>query len=188
MSSHSIIRDSTFGLLLRLATGNKILKYAEELDTFECPDTYAPGGFDTPAGLGDATKEKEAEVAASRSRSRTSSDSASKNELAQIPTADPDDLHSRGPHLEGIRSTQTRSQSARIIRSQSFDRQNTQITQHELDQAVTAAFAGPQPSRPVIPDKLEDGTVLVDWYTTDDPENPQNWPYRKKLFVTCLIG
>lgn len=29
--------------------------------------------------------------------------------------------------------------------------------------------------------------ALVDWYGPDDPENPQNWPYWKKVMTTGLI-
>jgi DHA1 family multidrug resistance protein-like MFS transporter len=43
------------------------------------------------------------------------------------------------------------------------------------------------PSRPIVPDKLDDGTLLVDWYTTDDPANPQNWTFSRKLLTTLLI-
>jgi MFS transporter, DHA1 family, multidrug resistance protein len=27
----------------------------------------------------------------------------------------------------------------------------------------------------IAPTRTSDGTILVDWYTTDDPANPQNW-------------
>jgi DHA1 family multidrug resistance protein-like MFS transporter len=40
---------------------------------------------------------------------------------------------------------------------------------------------------PIIPQKTSDGIVLVDWYTTDDPANPQNWSSLKRGFVTFLI-
>ncbi|KAK9364669.1 major facilitator superfamily domain-containing protein [Lipomyces kononenkoae] len=39
----------------------------------------------------------------------------------------------------------------------------------------------------IIPTKTEEGIVLVDWYTTDDPDNPQNWSPWKKHFVSLLI-
>jgi len=42
-------------------------------------------------------------------------------------------------------------------------------------------------STPIVPDHLKDGTILVDWYTTDDPANPQNWSTRKKGFVALQI-
>src|ERR1700760_1608663 len=34
-------------------------------------------------------------------------------------------------------------------------------------------------SLPIVPQKTSDGVVLVDWYTTDDSENPQNWSSSK---------
>jgi DHA1 family multidrug resistance protein-like MFS transporter len=40
---------------------------------------------------------------------------------------------------------------------------------------------------PIVPKKTTDGIVLVDWYTTDDPANPQNWGRWKRIFVTFLI-
>jgi MFS transporter, DHA1 family, multidrug resistance protein len=43
------------------------------------------------------------------------------------------------------------------------------------------------PSSPIIPAHLKDGTILVDWYTTDDPENPQSWSSSKKAFVGFQI-
>jgi MFS transporter, DHA1 family, multidrug resistance protein len=31
-------------------------------------------------------------------------------------------------------------------------------------------------------------TILVDWYSDDDKENPQNWSRAKKAFVAFVIG
>jgi DHA1 family multidrug resistance protein-like MFS transporter len=39
----------------------------------------------------------------------------------------------------------------------------------------------------IQPQKTSDGVVLVDWYTTDDPENPQNWSQGKKAFTMFLL-
>jgi DHA1 family multidrug resistance protein-like MFS transporter len=35
----------------------------------------------------------------------------------------------------------------------------------------------------IAPTKTTDGVILVDWYTTDDPANPQNWASSKKSWV-----
>lgn len=35
----------------------------------------------------------------------------------------------------------------------------------------------------LAPTKTADGTILVDWYTTDDVANPQNWSKATKRFV-----
>ena len=40
----------------------------------------------------------------------------------------------------------------------------------------------------IVPTKTSDGIILVDWYTTDDPANPQNWSSWKKVYVCLLIG
>ncbi|KAL5332561.1 benomyl/methotrexate resistance protein [Aspergillus crustosus] len=49
---------------------------------------------------------------------------------------------------------------------------------------VTGEEEGPKPIEPVL---TADNTILVDWYTTDDPENPQNWSETKKLVIGLLI-
>ena len=40
---------------------------------------------------------------------------------------------------------------------------------------------------PILPKKTADGIILVDWYTTDDPANPQNWSRGKRILVTFLL-
>jgi DHA1 family multidrug resistance protein-like MFS transporter len=40
---------------------------------------------------------------------------------------------------------------------------------------------------PIVPLKTSDGILLVDWYTTDDPANPQNWSRGKRTFVVALM-
>ncbi|KAF3046167.1 hypothetical protein E8E11_002993 [Didymella keratinophila] len=42
-------------------------------------------------------------------------------------------------------------------------------------------------AKPIAPEKIEDGTIIIDWYTTDDPENPQNWLFGKKFVVLLQI-
>ena len=52
----------------------------------------------------------------------------------------------------------------------------------EMQQAVER-----EKSRTIVPTKTSDGIILVDWYTTDDPANPQNWSTGKKIYVCALI-
>lgn len=40
---------------------------------------------------------------------------------------------------------------------------------------------------PIAPQKTSDGNILVDWYTTDDPANPQNWSNGKRGTVALVI-
>lgn len=50
--------------------------------------------------------------------------------------------------------------------------------QHELDKTQ---------SIPIVPRKTEDGAILVDWYYSDDAENPQNWSNLRRAFITTII-
>ncbi|CAI7660653.1 unnamed protein product [Penicillium pancosmium] len=42
-------------------------------------------------------------------------------------------------------------------------------------------------SMPIVPTRTKDGAVLVDWYYTDDAENPHNWSNSKRAYMTTLI-
>ncbi|CAD6589947.1 MAG: hypothetical protein ASARMPRED_004329 [Alectoria sarmentosa] len=39
----------------------------------------------------------------------------------------------------------------------------------------------------IVPQKTPDGHILVDWYSTDDAANPQNWSNGKRGFIAMLI-
>lgn len=60
-------------------------------------------------------------------------------------------------------------------------------SRRDLEQAYSNATLKKGPTKPVIPKRLDDGTFLVDWYDTDDPQNPQNWCSGKKFYVASLI-
>ena len=47
--------------------------------------------------------------------------------------------------------------------------------------------AGRRAFKSVIPETTSDGTILVDWYDAQDPENPQNWSDWKRLVVTLIV-
>jgi hypothetical protein len=34
----------------------------------------------------------------------------------------------------------------------------------------------------------EEGKIIVNWESKDDPENPKNWPRRKKIFNVVIIS
>jgi DHA1 family multidrug resistance protein-like MFS transporter len=42
-------------------------------------------------------------------------------------------------------------------------------------------------SIPIAPRKTKDGAILVDWYYTDDAENPHNWSNTKRALITTVI-
>ncbi|KAI1127724.1 major facilitator superfamily transporter [Nemania abortiva] len=42
-------------------------------------------------------------------------------------------------------------------------------------------------SIPITPRRTLDGTILVGWYTTDDPENPRNWTKLRRVLVAFIL-
>lgn len=42
-------------------------------------------------------------------------------------------------------------------------------------------------SIPIAPKQTKDGTILVDWYYSDDSEDPHNWSNRKRLLIAAVI-
>lgn len=54
--------------------------------------------------------------------------------------------------------------------------------QPEIDAEQQLQIEKPK-SNVITPTKTPDGNILVDWYTADDPENPQNWSKMRKLAI-----
>lgn len=77
--------------------------------------------------------------------------------------------------LEAARLTRTKSRTATTPYSE-----NRLEVEHELAMERTK-------SKPIAPVKTSDGHILVDWYTTDDPANPQNWSNMKRGFVAMIL-
>jgi MFS transporter, DHA1 family, multidrug resistance protein len=99
---------------------------------------------------------------------------ASQHSREEIPEPTP---ATREDDLEALSLTRT----LETVRSRIYSNERMQA---EQELAVERKL-----SRPILPQKSTDGGILVDWYTTDDPANPQNWSSFKKgfvVFVLCL--
>ncbi|KAJ5912308.1 major facilitator superfamily domain-containing protein [Penicillium tannophilum] len=59
-------------------------------------------------------------------------------------------------------------------------------TLHE-DSEMNAQDLEKVKSTPITPKKTKDGAILVDWYYTDDDENPHNWSNVKRALLTTII-
>jgi DHA1 family multidrug resistance protein-like MFS transporter len=179
------IREAPIGQLLRWATKNRILKYPEELPDWQCPTPYVASEDEQETGDQQPTEKVDSTPASPPSEATEG--------LDKIATASPDEedeedddeerRQRREPRLEGIRTRRT--QISRVGTRTALQRS---LTQKDLEAQFEQALAAEtMPSRPIIPDKLDDGTILVDWYSTDDPANPQNWTMAKKMSTTLLI-
>lgn len=188
----ALIRDSALGQLIRLATKNKVLLYPEERPDFQCPYHYTQAAGSGSESIGEeqtppestAIDEKNAPLDRIKTGERTSPELVPMHRPESIEEQPP----VRTPNTEKdfdlgrvmtARSTLTRVDTRVVLRQVT--------TRRDLEQAYTTAALEKGPTMPVIPEKLDDGTILVDWYDTDDPENPQNWSRKKKYFVTFQI-
>ena len=64
---------------------------------------------------------------------------------------------------------------------------STTPAETDLEKAETKPDLEKTVSQPIAPTKTQDGNILVDWYTTDDPENPQNWSNWRRAIVVSVI-
>lgn len=154
-----IIRDAPIGQLIRFVTRNKVLQYPEEKPGFQLPESYNTALNSFAAS---PTKEK---TSSSEQPSRTDS------EVSTIRSANSRD------DLEATAATLSRTKS----------REDTQRWTDDRLQVERELSLERSRSVPLAPTKTEDGNILVDWYTTDDPENPQNWSNLKRGFVALII-
>jgi MFS transporter, DHA1 family, multidrug resistance protein len=179
-----LLRETLAGQLIRCFTGDRIIKYTEEKEGFHCPTSYTGchvpeaaslRGPDSP-GIDEKSEEvpgRESETASQRrpGTPSTVSDSffSSDAEAKRTASRTPEDL-------------------ARIT-----SRINLECitTRQDLERAYTDATVRSQlrkaPSQPIIPEKTADGIILVDWYDTNDQDNPQNWSFGKKCVVASQI-
>jgi DHA1 family multidrug resistance protein-like MFS transporter len=44
-----------------------------------------------------------------------------------------------------------------------------------------------KPAAAIAPRRTAGGTIIVDWYSTDDPANPQNWSRAKRALVSLVV-
>jgi DHA1 family multidrug resistance protein-like MFS transporter len=199
-----LIRDAPLGQLIRWVTKGRLLKYPEEVEGWQCPNCYShPDEKEKKIQQYEDTVKREElsvpvdptiregepleEVESSPPKEEiepkddaASSASSEADQLEKIATQYED----QGTRMEKIRTIRTTTGIERVGTRSALAQSHTRA---DLEQAFTQASLAPQPSAPIVPAVLNDGTILVDWYTTDDPDNPQNWSLRKKSFVTFQI-
>jgi DHA1 family multidrug resistance protein-like MFS transporter len=197
-----LVRDAPFGQALRLLSGNRLLQYPEEVPGFKCPTCYKDS--DVPSPLTETTTSTEENVRSYAVDTADLEKSLDKQESIAAEISRPSDVEipDEEPQLVRVESTSSESSSTSASseeippteRRQSLVRIDTRsalqksATRAELEQQFADAFkAINQPPERIQPDKLNCGTIVVDWYSTDDPGNPQNWPMKKKVIVSTII-
>lgn len=202
-----LIRDAPIGQLIRYFTGNKVLLYPEEKPDYQCPSCYADPDHTTNA-QGKALTPIASSNSGRQSQDPQDAEKAALEE-AETPPNEPEDLEKGlreertppGYDREALERLETSRSQVNGDIEKGMSHANTQLSQvgtrTALAQAHTradleAAFSAAshlvkEPSRPILPQRTAKGNILVDWYTTDDNENPQNWSSGKKALASLQI-
>ncbi|KPI36576.1 Transporter mfs1 [Cyphellophora attinorum] len=175
----ALIRDAPIGQLIRLATGSRFLRFPEEEPGFQLP--WEAAQLEEKAVEAD-------EAAAQRQPSHVSSEHS--------PAADAVDPekpintdhgvdHEALTHAPTARSNLSRT--SKLTTSRTVTREQTRPYTAERFEAEQEEAIDRAQSAVIIPTRTADGVILVDWYTTDDPENPQNWSSWRKSGAVAII-
>lgn len=165
-----IIRDSALGQAARLVLGHELFPYPEEQEDFQLPASYGEGDH-----------ERKSFEATPTSPARPSN-----QEEADLEKADKDDTR-RPPNREGADLENANKDAARLPPQEHYLHPTPSHEQH-LSRHTTGATTNRTKSHDIEPVRTKDGIVLVDWYTDDDADNPQNWSNSKKIWISAQIS
>lgn len=196
MTIKTLIRDAPAGQLIRYATKNKYFRYPEEEPGFKLPDEWvdimnnpdrdlpppvhedsssgssSPNNGEKPHGLG---QDSGSSSTPNDEKLELPNGTGEKQETPGIGngSTSPDGPPAAGHERLHLTRTATGS-STRAYTQERFEEE----AQHELERSK---------SIPIVPKRTRDGAILVDWYYSDDPENPHNWSNVKRLGITLII-
>ncbi|KAK7184274.1 major facilitator superfamily transporter [Paraphaeosphaeria sporulosa] len=175
----ALIRDAPIGQAIRFFNP-RLLPYPEERDDFELPPAYVQmqhGKNFAPVNSTSTSSEPPSDEGPPIEEVCPETEKESSADLSDS-TSDLDKIRTAGT------THTTQSQISRVGTREALSKAHTRA---DLEQQFSLATVEKGPSRPIEPEVRGDGTILVDWYTTDDPENPQNWGFGKKVVVLTQI-
>lgn len=169
------LRDTSFGTFVRLATGKRLLKFPEEEEGFKLPETWVQV-------LEQSSTHSRSVVEKPQTRNETPSSASS------TPSSSIDAEDARGEQAEEAEPNPYEAgQNLELARSRSRNRELTTNWTPERLEVDEEHEIEKTKSIPIVPEKTQDGAILVDWYYTDDPENPQNWSNTRRAFILVVI-
>lgn len=207
-----LLRESLAGQLIRYFTKDKIFKYLEEKEGFQCPSGYArcdaPGAASGSSSISsipgtllaaDVNEKSETEgIQGPDTLLEAGANEKSEEEGSpgpELETASPPPLRATDPASDSsilAKGTEPTSPTSQVLSRMTsrIDLENI-TTRRDLERAYTDATLRSQvkkaPAQPITPEKTGEGAILVDWYDTNDQENPQNWSFGKKCMVALQI-
>ncbi|KAI1368627.1 major facilitator superfamily transporter [Xylaria arbuscula] len=153
----SIVRDTPMGQFVRFVTQNRVLRYPEEKPDFKLPDEWLR--------------------VINSSKSKYSSSSTCSSDTATLCSNDDETVggKSSSSSEENVGSAGTQSPAEKSLSEK-------QSPRDDIEQAIEKVK-----SMRIAPRRTADGTILVNWYSTDDPENPRNWTNLRRALVALVL-
>ncbi|CEI68860.1 Caffeine resistance protein 5 [Fusarium venenatum] len=171
-----IIRDAPLGQLIRFVTRNKYLQYPEEKPDFKLPEAW-----DTVINNPNAIIDENSTTNNNGPLTGTALASSASSTVAA--TEDPKAKGETDKETEDVERADSvpvrlhRSRSPQETQAYTIDRLEAD-EEHDVEKVK---------SIPVVPKRTKDGHILVDWYYSDDNENPHNWTNNRRLGVALII-
>ena len=173
-----LIREAPLGQLIRFVTRNKLLKYPEERDDFKLPDCWVEAMNNNDVGNDSNDTDRPGSSASSTVADPDASpESKEKVDGTSPEREEKEDITAPEPSRRNSQLHRHHSATSGIQRSYSRERYDEE-TQHEIEKVQ---------SIPIAPKRTKSGAILVDWYYSDDAENPHNWTNNKRLGISLLI-
>lgn len=172
------IQDAPLGQFINWVSKGKYFAFPEHDPNFKIPweqATVNEKEKEIEAGLNGASQTSSTTTPDALSREQSESyvkreDIEAPAHLSTIPTS-----HSSARGDFGVVTTRTRTRE----QTTQYSRERFEVEQEEAIERQQSSIIAPQ--------RTADGILLVDWYTTDDPANPQNWNSWKKVWVSFII-
>ncbi|KAH8597213.1 multidrug transporter [Bisporella sp. PMI_857] len=187
------LREAPLGQFIRFVTGNRILKYPEELSGYELPESYRSilnsSGDDEKVRKAPAPKRSVSDVRTSHSSITAHGSTAG---LGGALDSEKQEESRRQENTDvDVEKQESRRQAKQDAEDLSLSRTRSRLatmpfSEERLEIEAELALEKTK-SSPIAPVKTTDGNILVDWYTSDDPANPQNWSNGKRFFVSAII-
>ena len=178
-----LIRDTPLGYCIRYLSKNRVLQYPEDRPDFELPESYRSKPSTIEPEYAAASRSERSQSDASISSIDAKEQSIPPSSRSTTPDISTDkDLKKSEVDEEKSRSNSP-PPDAPTIKDDFPHQVPNKFRKDDLERALSKDA----PMSPIVPKVTSDGIMLVDWYSTDDPANPQNWSYLKKNLVAFLI-
>lgn len=164
-----LIRDAPLGQLIRFITGNKYFQYPEEKPDFKLPETWNTVINNPDVVIDESTPNHNTLMSSASSTVAATEDPKAKGETEK----ETEDIE-RG---DAVPVRLHRSRSPQETAAYTVDRLEAD-EEHDVEKVK---------SIPVVPKRTKDGHILVDWYYSDDNENPHNWTNNRRVGVALII-